>query len=144
MVQFVNNCKNYNPTIPKHKPKSKRRVRKSNHKHEYELYRAYERSAYGRSTYGRMIYQTVVGHCTKCDKMIQGHDLLVERGYIEGKYHWMRQVDFFKYDFPIIYVKWDSHMCLQQITDPQEILEMKQEILADQKRRLERSAHESN
>ena len=129
MVQFVNNCKNYNPTIPKHKPKSKRKVKKSNHKHEYELYRAYERSSYG-----RMIYQTVVGHCIHCDKIIQGHDLLVERGYIEGRYRWVGQVDFSKYDFPIIYVKWDSHMNIQQITDPQEIYEMKLEILQEQKK----------
>ncbi len=123
MVEFVNNCKNYNPTIPKHRPRRKRTVKKSNHKHEYELYRAYERSHDG-----RRIYRTIVGYCIWCGKLIHGHDFLVQRGYPDHVTQWYREVDFSKYDFPIIYVKWDSHLNLQQITDPQEVHEMKLKI----------------
>lgn len=135
MVEFVNNCKNYNPTIPKHRPRRKRTVKKSDHKHEYELYRAYERSRWGN---GKMIYQTIVGHCIWCGKLIQGHDLLVECGYETNRYSWMHSIDFSKYDFPIIYVKWDSHMNLQLITDLLEVHEMKLEIQAENKKKLER------
>lgn len=134
-IKFADYVKRYNHTIPKYRHKRGRKVKKSNHKHEYTLLRAYECNYWGNRP---TVYYTVVGKCNHCDKLIRGDDLLVEQGYAE-KYCWFRQIDFSKYDFPIIYTKVGRGMTPYQIIDKDELEEAYLLVKEDTKRRLERS-----